>query len=432
MAPINPFASYVTRLERAAEMLKLSDAERAALSEPNRIIEKDIELTRDNGTRETLHAYRVQFNNARGPYKGGIRFHEAADLDEVKALAAAMAIKCAVVDIPMGGGKGGVQFDPKQYSDAEIERVSRAFVRAMGDYIGADKDIPAPDVYTNAKIMGIMLDEFQKMHGRNEPAMITGKPLALGGIIGRDTATAQGGVYVLEYFIRALGLAGEKLCVAVQGFGNAGSTAARLLHTAGYSIVGLSDSKGALLSQKGLDVEHVYRAKHELDALTDIYCRGSVCNEEKMAEDGVSVATNQELLEMDCDILILAALDNQLTVENAPRIKARVVLELANGPTTPEADAIFARRGITVIPDVLANAGGVTVSYFEWLQNKEGSTWAEQRVREQLKRTMDKASKALFEKSKTMHVSLREAAFLLGVERLAAAIRTSKTYKSDL
>ncbi|TSC86130.1 MAG: glutamate dehydrogenase (NAD(P)+) [Parcubacteria group bacterium Gr01-1014_8] len=411
MAVVNPFTSYIERLARAARALGLSEVEKKRLSEPNNIVDTQIELTRDNGTVERLRTYRVQFNNARGPYKGGIRFHKAADLDEVKALAAAMAIKCAVVDIPMGGAKGGVQFDPKQYSEAEIERVARAFIRAMGDAIGADKDIPAPDVYTNSNIMGIMLDEFQKMHGRNEPAMITGKPQGLGGIVGRDTATAQGGVYVLDYFVSALGFKKKGLRVAIQGFGNAGATAAKILSGDGHSIVGISDSSGALLFETGLDIDKLLLEKNKSGELKDTRAR---------------IATNQELLETDCDVLIPAALDNQLTVENAPRVKAKIILELANGPTTPEADVIFGQRDITVIPDVLTNAGGVTVSYFEWLQNREGSIWSEEKVREQLKEIMTKASGVLWKKSKELNVPLRDAAFLLGVERIVSAMRTRR------
>lgn len=405
---INPFNSYLERLARAAEKLGLSDDELRALQTPDRILENEIDLTRDDGTHEKLRAYRVQFNNARGPYKGGIRFHPSADLDEVKALAAAMAIKCAVVNIPMGGGKGGVQFDPKQYSKTEIERVAREFVRAFASDLGANKDIPAPDVYTNAEIMAVMLNEYEKIIGRPEPAMITGKPVERGGIVGRDSATAQGGVYVLDYFVRARGLTPSTLRVAVQGFGNVGATAAELLHEAGYKIVGVSDSTRALISQEGLDPNSILEHKNKAGELADT---------------SAQIATNEELLETECDILIPAALENQLTAENAPRIQAKIVLELANGPTTPEADVIFEDRGIIVIPDVLANAGGVTVSYFEWLQNREGSSWSEEKVRLNLQTTMTAAAEAVWKKSLQARVTTREAAFLLGVERLAAAIQ---------
>ncbi len=418
----NPFHSYITRLEHAAQTLSLSERQLTELKTPNRIVEKTLSITRDNSTTVQLPAYRVQFSNARGPYKGGIRFHPAADLDEVKALAAAMAIKCAVVDIPLGGGKGGVQFNPKEYSRAEIERVSRAWARAFAPAIGVDTDIPAPDVYTTAEIMGYMLDEYEKTIGKNEAGVITGKPLSLGGIVGRDTATAQGGAYVLQEIVRALELEPAKLRVAVQGFGNAGYHIARILHGLGYRIVGLSDSKGALMSERGLDPEAAFRAKHEHDVITALYCPGSVCDEEKLARDHVKVGTNEDLLTMDCDVLIPAALDNQLSAENAGAVQASLILELANGPTTPEADAIFAERGIHLIPDVLANAGGVTVSYFEWLQNRAGSRWSETDVSEKLKPIMVSAAQSVWNMARDKNVTMRDAAFLLGVRRIADAL----------
>lgn len=420
---VNPFESYLIRLRNAGKTLGLSKAQLKALETPDNIVERNIKIARDNGKKQTLHAYRVQFNNARGPYKGGIRFHPGANLDEVKALAAAMALKCAVVNIPFGGGKGGVQLNPKDYSRSEIERVSRAFARAMADFIGVDKDIPAPDVYTTAEIMGYMLDEYEKIKGRSEPGMITGKPLALGGSLGRDTATAQGAVYVLIDMLKASGLRTRGLRVAVQGFGNAGFHAARLLHAMGFTIVGLSDSRGAIFRDDGLDPLHVQKSKHENDTITGIYCKGGVCDDKRMRKDGAHVGTNEELLEVNCDILIPAALNNQLTKENAPRVKAKFVLEIANGPTTPEADAIFEKRGIKVIPDVLANSGGVAVSYFEWIQNREGYYWTEEEVFAKLKLLMDSASQAVWRMAKEKNSSLRDAAFLLGVARIAEALR---------
>ena len=417
----NPFTFYLERLKHASSLLTLSERQRLALERPDRILKRDIVITRDDGTEATLRAYRVQFNNARGPYKGGIRFHPAADLDEVKALAASMAIKCAVIGVPFGGGKGGVQFNPKEYSRAEIESVARAFVRAFHENLGADRDIPAPDVYTNSEIMGYMLDEYERIVSRSEPGMITGKPLSLGGSLGRATATAQGGVYALEKLVEILKLDPSKLRVAVQGFGNAGYHAARLLHASGYTIVGLSDSRGALMSERGLNPLEVQKAKHEHDTITDLYCRGSVCDEARLAQDGVRVGTNQDLLLMDCDILIPAALDNQLTAENASRVQARIILELANGPTTPEADAILAERGVSIIPDVLANAGGVTVSYFEWVQNRQGYAWTEEEVFHRLKQHMVDAFATIWEMGKKRKLTLRDAAFVLGVERLVEA-----------
>ncbi len=402
----NPFTSYLERLATAASTLSLPESIHASLQKPNTVVQKEIELTRDDGSKEMLAAYRVQFNNARGPYKGGIRFHPGADIDEVSALAAAMAVKCAVVGIPFGGGKGGVQFDPKKYSASEIERISRAFVRSMGDAIGVDKDIPAPDVYTTPTIMGYMLDEFEVMHGRSEPGVITGKPLPLGGSVGRDTATAQGAVHVLEEIVTARGLDRTKLKVAVQGFGNAGYHAARILHGLGYIIVGLSDSKGAIFSPSGLDPIAVEATKRETGTLVG----------------GDSTGTNDDLLVCDCDILIPAALDGQLTAENAENVKASMVLEIANGPTTPDADRVFAQKSITVIPDVLVNAGGVTVSYFEWVQNRQGFYWTETEVAEKLKLIMTNATHAVLEMAQEKKATLRDAAFLIGIRRIADAL----------
>jgi glutamate dehydrogenase/leucine dehydrogenase len=394
-----PFQNYLTRLEDAKRILRLKEEALAPLREPEHIHQNEITITRDDGTPETIQIYRVQFNSSRGPYKGGIRFHPEANLDEVTALAAAMAIKCAVVNIPLGGGKGGAQFDPKTHSPAEIEQVARAWSRAMAPYIGAEKDIPAPDVYTTPEIMGWMLDEFEKTVGRKEPAMITGKPIELGGSLGRDTATAQGGIYVLEAFLKSRGeeLRGQK--IIIQGFGNAGSHAARILEREGAIIIGLSDSKRALYKADG------FRVPPQLD----------------QPIEGVEMITNEAMLAKPCDILIPAALDNQLRTDNADRVQARYVLELANGPTTPEADAILEKKGIVVIPDVLANAGGVTVSYFEWEQNRKNKTWDLEAVQVKLRQTMQAAFASLDEFAKEKGVSYREAAFALAVKRLVDA-----------
>ena len=294
-------------------------------------------------------------------------------------------------------------------------------MRAFANDLGRDKDVPAPDVYTNSEIMAWMVEEYEKATGTKDLAMITGKPLDKGGILGRDTATAQGGVYAMEYMTHVLDMA-AKLRVAVQGFGNAGATMARILHADGHTIVGLSDSKGSIMSEKGFDPTHVQQIKESSDTIVDMYCKGMVCDEEKMERDGVTVGSNTDLLEVDCDVLVPAALDHQLTVENAPRIKAKLIIELANGPTTPEADALFFERGITVLPDVLANAGGVTVSYFEWLQNREERTWSAEEVQEKLKPIMTVATKSVWEKSQALQMPMRDAAFVLGVERIAKAL----------
>jgi glutamate dehydrogenase (NADP+) len=417
------FDTYRENLKQAAVALGLSDGERLALEKPDRILEKKLEITRDSGEVVALQAYRVQFNNARGPYKGGIRFHPKADLDEVQALAALMALKCAVVNIPFGGAKGGVTFNPKEYSKKEIEKVARAFTRAFADHIGVAIDIPAPDVYTTPEIMAFMLDEFEQIVGRSEPGMITGKPLALGGSKGRDTATAQGAVYVLEALRQVQNKERADMKVAVQGFGNAGYHAARILHKLGYRIVALADSKGGIASVQGIDPEEAYRAKHESDALTEMYCVGSVCDSEKLARDQARVLTSEEVLTVECDVLIPAALDRVITEANADAITASIILEIANGPTTPEADALLEKRGVIVVPDILANAGGVSTSYFEWIQNRTGERWSEEIVFQKLEPLMIVAFGEVWDFSQEKQVSMRKASYAVGISRLLEAMR---------
>jgi glutamate dehydrogenase (NADP+) len=406
-----PFSNYLTRLDKAKEILGYSDVEVEKLKEPQRTIVEDIELKKDNGETEKVKAYRVQFNNFRGPYKGGIRFHPLADLDEVKALAAAMAIKCAVVGLPWGGAKGGIQFDPKKYSAYEIESASRAWARVMAPFIGVDKDIPAPDVYTNPQIMGYILDEFEKTVGHSEPGVITGKPISLGGSLGRDTATAQGGVDVLEKYLNAKEDGVKKKKVIVQGFGNAGRNIAEILYGLGAEIVGVSDSKNGIYCNNGLDINKVGEAKDDKGGL------------EFYQGDRVTVMTNDELITQDTDILIPAALDNQIREDNAKDIKAKIILEIANGPVTPVADKILEENNITVIPDVLANSGGVTVSYFEWVQNRQGFYWTIEEVFSKLKAIMERSLISVLEKSQEKNISLREAAFVLAIERIVKAGR---------
>lgn len=418
-----PFHNYLANLKEATALLGYDGKEYAALAEPHRVIEEDITVNKDDGTAITLPAYRVQFNNARGPYKGGIRFHPAADLDEVKALAAGMAIKTAVVNIPLGGGKGGVTVNPKELSKTEVERVARAWARAFAPHIGVDRDIPAPDVYTTPEIMAYMLDEYEATVGRSEPGMITGKPLELGGSRGRDRATAQGGVHVLERLRETLGKPREELRVAVQGFGNAGYHAAHLLHELGYRIVAVSDSQGGLYGPDGLDPQQIHRIKEEKGHVRGLYCEGTVCDAQKLSADNVRVITNDEILTCDCDVLIPAALDNQIREDNAGDIRAKIVLELANGPTTPAADAILEKNGVTVVPDVLANAGGVTVSYFEWVQNRQQYYWSEEEVVERLRPIMERAFEETWKMAQNKDISLRKAAFALAVERLVGAMR---------
>lgn len=406
----NAFEQYTIRLAEAGKALGLSEADITALKTPDRVLQKNISAEVGGKTLE-YPAYRVQFSNARGPYKGGIRFHPAADLDEVSALAAMMAIKCAVVNIPMGGGKGGITFDPKKHSPEELRALSRAWADAFYEHLGPDTDVPAPDVYTNAEIMGVMLDEYEKKVGRNAPATFTGKPLSLGGIPGRDTATAMGAVFVLEAFLKEKKLDPKNLRVAVHGFGNAGATMAHLLAERGYRIVGIADSKGSVMDQVGLDPKHFEGIKAEGKPLSE------------GAHTTALLGTPEDVLTMDADILIPAALDGVITKEVAEKMKAEIIVELANGPTAAEADAVLAEKGIPVIPDVLANAGGVTVSYFEWMYNRRGEHAERHAVNALLKTYMEAAWKDVSTFAADYGVTYRIAAFGLAVSRILEAKR---------
>lgn len=411
MAAFEYFKQYVGK---AADFLQLSDLERARLTTPDRILRADLRVTLDDGGVVTLPAYRVQFNNARGPYKGGIRFHPDADEDEVSALAAMMAIKCAVVGIPLGGGKGGVAVDPKKLSKSEQNRVARAYVQAFSEHLGPDQDIPAPDVYTNAEIMGVMLDEYEKIVGHSSPGMITGKPLSLGGSLGRDTATADGAIAVLKGLLEDKELDIGSMTASVQGAGNAGAQAAHLLSELGAKVVALADSKGTLVNREGINVERVLALKEG-----GLPVMGAIA-------EGVP-GDASEVLTTEAGILVPAALEEQITKENVGEVKAGIVLEIANGPVTPEADAILAARGDIVIPDVLANAGGVTVSYFEWIQNRTGERWEAQTVKERLETTMMRAYKDVSGYAKENGMTLRDASYTLAVSRIVEAMRARGT-----
>ncbi|MBI1934425.1 Glu/Leu/Phe/Val dehydrogenase, partial [Candidatus Peregrinibacteria bacterium] len=419
----SPYERFCTVLEHVMERLQLSEREQEMLRKPQHEHTAELSLQRDDGSTAVFPAYRIQFNNARGPYKGGIRYHPAADADEVKALAALMAIKTAVVDIPFGGSKGGVQCDPKILSRRELAELSRAYVRAFAPHLGPDVDCPAPDVNTTPEIMAWMRDEYEKVARTYSPAMITGKPLVYGGSRGRDTATARGGFFILQELVDSDALDPKELRVAIQGFGNAGATMAIFLHQAGYTVVAVSDSQGGIYCPEGLDPMRIQKYKKKTGSVTGEYCTGSVCDIEKMKLDHVQRVTNAELLELPCDVLIPAALDNVVTAENAERIQARYILELANGPVSPEADAVLEERGVAVIPDVLANAGGVTVSYFEWTQGRSGEQWTDEQVDRELKRMMLDAYKAVRRTARREKVSYRAAAFLVGVQRIVATMR---------
>ncbi|MBI2124939.1 Glu/Leu/Phe/Val dehydrogenase [Candidatus Woesearchaeota archaeon] len=396
------FTNVVTFLKKIAPLVDLTKKEIALLQTPDRILKAELTV---NGKK--YPAYRVQFNNARGPYKGGIRYHPEVSEDEVKSLAFWMTIKTAVTDLPLGGGKGGVTVDPKRLNKKELEELSRAYVGAFYKNLGPDQDVPAPDVYTTPEIMGWMLDEYEKLVGKKAPAFITGKPLELGGSKVRDIATALGGVYVLEEAVKKIGLKEKK--VAIQGFGNAGGTMAELLAEKGYSIVAVSDSKGGIYDAKGLDIQEVIRTKES---------KGTVIEYAKATK-----ISNEELLECNCNILIPSALSEVITKENAHKIKAKIVLELANGPTTPEADEILSTRKVLVLPDILANAGGVTVSYFEWVQNRKKESWSEQEVKKKLQEKMISAFEQIWKEFSDGNKSFRTAAYVLALKKIIAAER---------
>lgn len=406
----SPFQNYLENLDLVANLLNLSISDKQALSEPEKIIQQELTVDTEKGA-ETFEAYRVQFNNARGPYKGGIRFHQDADLDEVKALAALMAIKTAVVRIPLGGGKGGVKFNPRDYSSTDIAAITRAWARVMAPHIGIDRDIPAPDVNTGADTMALIVDEYELTVGRSEPGVVTGKPLVLGGSQGREAATGQGGVYVLEELVKQLNLDRPQTTVAIQGFGNVGYHAARILHGLGYKIVAISDSKGGIYDPTGLDPQKYHEHKKET---------GQLFGELNQNQRSVS---NAELLELSVDVLIPAALDNQITADNAEAVQAKIILELANGPVSQQADAILEKRDVYVVPDVLANAGGVTVSYFEWVQNRQQYYWTTEEVNEKLKKIMRQAFTDTWSRAESEKTSLRMAAWAVAVERILEAMR---------
>lgn len=400
------FQYFTEHVDKAALLLGLSEDERKRFETPDRVLRADLTIALEAGGTATFPAYRVQFNNARGPYKGGIRFHPEADEDEVSALAALMAIKCAVVDIPFGGAKGGVAVDPKKLTQGETHALARAYVRAFAEHLGPDQDVPAPDVYTNADLMAVMLEEYEEMVGKPSPAMITGKPLEKGGIAGRDTATAAGAIEVLRTLLADQHRSLEGLRVAVQGAGNAGAEAARLLAKDGARVIAIADSRGTIANPDGLDVEAVLRAKEE---------KGSV---HEAVHEGVALGAADAVLAARCDVLVPAALEEQITSETVTDVATDIVLEIANGPVTPEADRVLAGRNVVVIPDVLANAGGVTVSYFEWLQNRSGEVWSRERVAERLAETMRDAYRDVADFALDRGVTLREAAYALAISRI--------------
>ncbi len=410
MTKFNPFEVAQRQLDECAKILKLDTNVHGILRVPTRELHVSLPIRMDDGSIKVFQGFRVQYNDARGPTKGGIRFHPDETIDTVRALAAWMTWKCALLDLPLGGAKGGVICNPKQMSQGELERLSRAYINQVWQLIGPDKDIPAPDVYTNPQIMAWMMDEYSKLSGKNRFGVVTGKPLNVGGSAGRGDATARGGLYTVREAAKVCGIDLKKATIAVQGYGNAGYYAAYLAKTLfGSKIVAVSDSKGGIFSKEGLDPEAVYKHKAKT---------GSVIKFQK-----TEPISNEKLLELDVDVVIPAALENVITEKNAPNIKAKIIAEFANGPTTPEADAILHKNGVHVIPDFLCNAGGVTVSYFEMVQNFYMYYWDEKEVHERLDKKMTVAYHSVLNTSKEFNVNMRQAAYVVAVKRVAEAMK---------
>lgn len=399
----NPFQNAMSQLDKVATVRNFGQEFFSKLRQPDRDIRISIPVEMDDGTLRTFEGYRVEYNNVLGPYKGGIRYHPDTEINEVKALAFWMTIKCAVADIPMGGGKGGITVNPKDLSKKELEKLSRGWVQKLSDILGPHKDVPAPDVNTTPEIMAWMENEYERITGDKTHATFTGKPIDKGGSEGRGPATGLGGYYVFEALHKELALP-EKIKVAIQGFGNVGINAAESFVKNGHTLVAISDSKGGVYNPAGLDLEKLKEHKKGTGSLSDF--------------PGSKNISNQELLELETDLLVPAAFENQITETNVEKIRAKTILELANGPTTPEADEILFKKGIPIIPDVLANSGGVTVSYFEWDQNLKGEHWSEKEVFEKLRKVMHDSARETFARAKESKTDLRRGAFILALERI--------------
>ena len=406
----NPFRIAQQQFDEAADFLKLEKSLREKLREPARVFQAKLKIKLDSGKTKEFEAFRVQYNDARGPCKGGIRFHPEETLDTVKALAAWMTWKCATVGIPYGGGKGGVICNPKELSEKELERISRAYVQAFWKHFGPDIDVPAPDVYTSGREMAWMLDEYEKLVGHKSPAMITGKPLELGGSLGRDAATGMGTVICIREAAKHLKLDLKKATAAIQGAGNVGGWTGKLLQQMfGTKIIAISDSKCAIHSENGIDIEKALAHKEKTGALHGFA--------------GTKCITNEQLLELGVDVLVPAALENQITKENVSKLKCKLIAEAANGPATKEADEFLKKSKIFVIPDFLCNAGGVTVSYLEWVQNRTGYYWKLNEVNEKLDAVMTKAFHSVLDFSEKNKIYTRTAAYVLAVQKVAEAMR---------
>jgi glutamate dehydrogenase (NAD(P)+) len=407
---LNSCRIAMRQFDIAAEKCGLEPGLREVLRRPRRALSLSLPVKMDDGTIRVFDGYRVQHSSARGPCKGGIRYHPDVTFDEVKALAAWMTWKCAIVNLPFGGAKGGIVCDPRKMSKDELERLTRRYAYEISPIIGPDKDIPAPDVYTDSQVMAWIMDTYSMTHGSSAPGVVTGKPLFLGGSFGRNEATARGCLFVIRSACEITGIKLNRATVAIQGFGNAGSIAAELIAAGGSTIIAVSDSRGGILNRAGLNVPELLAHKAKT---------GSV-----VGFPNSNPISSEAVLELQCDILIPAAMENQITLENVDHIQARIIAEAANGPTTPDADVILHQRGVLVIPDILANAGGVTVSYFEWVQDLQELFWDEDDVNRRLERVMVKAFIDVHASAKKYNVDMRTGAYIVGIERVANAMRT--------
>lgn len=407
----NPYDNVLKVVQDAAAILGYSDSDIEAIKYPERELKVSIPVRMDDGTTHVFQGYRIQHSTSRGPAKGGIRFHPDVNADEVRALAAWMTFKCAVVNIPYGGGKGGVVCDPSKLSENEIRAITRRYTAAIAPLIGPEQDIPAPDVGTNAAVMGWIMDTYSMLKGHCIHGVVTGKPLELGGALGRNEATGRGVMFTTLNILKKLGIPSEGTTVAVQGAGNVGSVSAKLLHEAGLKVVAISDVSGGIYNPDGLDIPTIlsYLAADRRNLLKDFN------------EDGTTHISNKELLELPVTVLVPAALENQINAGNAGKIQAKLIVEAANGPTTSEADEILAKRGIEVVPDILANAGGVVVSYFEWVQNIQSVSWTEDEVNKKLKDIMDAAFESVWDLTQEKHTTLRMGAYLIALKRVVDA-----------
>lgn len=416
------FADASIRLERALKYVSISDDAGERLKYPKSSLSVSIPVRMDDGSLKIFQGYRVRYDDTRGPGKGGVRYHPAVSLDEVQSLAFWMTFKCALLNLPFGGAKGGITVNPKELSKAELERLSRGYIEAIADFIGPDIDILAPDVYTNEMIMGWMMDQYSIIRRRISPGVVTGKPLTMGGSKGRDTATATGAFYVINAILPKFEQIPEKTTIAVQGFGNAGAEIAELLAKAGYKVMAVSDSQGGIYSAQGLDIPSIRHYKQTHATVKGVYCKDSVCD---IVEH--QVITNEELLSLDVDVLIPAALEKQITQDNADKIKAKFIFEVANGPITSDADLILEDKGIHVFPDILVNAGGVTVSYLEWVQNRSGLYWTLGEVHQRLKERMIEETNQTWLISQEFGVSMRTSAYIHALNRLSEAMDAKGT-----